>query len=246
LATTVGGALRDWCARRGAVLIEHRIAGVDGAEPAADAVLWDLGDVLLGGAWDTLSAPPGAVFLWPLLGGLTDGADLVASGLARLVSLGAETVVPLVPRLSPGAGRRLAERLGGGAFEAIFHGPEVEPRAFAAACRAHGIDFLPRRFLPRGTAPALRPLERRIAAELALLGDLSLELGASEVRAQDYFRAARWFESSHHDTRGLVRDGNLDVVPWLDEEMAAVVVDLAAGARRSRRLEEQARVYAGG
>ena len=258
--------LRAWCERSRIGLVEHRVAGREAIEtPAGEATLaWDLLHLVLARSWDELAPaarrPPrrrsarsdeakddGAserdLYLWPLLPGLTDDRERVEAGLTALAAHGARRVVPLVARLSPGARRRLAESRGGGSFEALFHGGDADTGAFAARCRSHGLDFLP--FRPRTPAEEVagRRLALEVAAELALIGDLSIEVGRSEARAQSLYAASRWFDACRFDVLALEREGNLGIVPGMDTEIAAVVADLAAGAERSGPLRKLAARY---
>ena len=239
-------ALRSWCASEDIAVVEHRVAGTGEAVlQERQTLAWDLLDVVLSGRWDRLgSLAPGALFLWPLVAGLSDGGAAVERGLDRLAPLQPSRVVPVVPELSPRARRALADASGEDVFGAVFHGVRADARSFAAACRSRRIDFLPRRLAPPigvESAPRLAPL---VAAELALIADLSIDVGESEARAQLYYGAARWFEATRHDVRGLLREGNLDVVPRMDSQIATVVAELASGAERSTLLETLTRRFA--
>ena len=52
----------------------------------------------------------------------------------------------------------------------------------------------------------------RVAAELGLIAELTVETGGSEARAQSFYRCARWLETTTHDLRSLLRDHNLSVI----------------------------------
>jgi hypothetical protein len=192
--------------------------------------------------WERLAAPvPGGLALWPLIPGVSDDPAAIAEGLDRLALLGWQAVTPLVPSLSPRARRRLGDRLEPAAFNRLFRSDSPDPRAFASACVARGLDPFARRTLAVGGP---RRLERRVAAELALIAELLPSVGGSEPVAQLFYRAARWFETTERDVPALWRDGNLAVVPWIDPEIEAVVGELAAGAERSTLLARLGREWA--
>jgi len=86
---------------------------------------------------------------------------------------------------------------------------------------------------------------RLAATELAQTAELWLRLGRSEAAGEDLLRAARWVERSARDLRALVREGNLEVLPWLDSRSRGVVEDLVA-ERTPRLRTELAVEYLGG
>ena len=206
--------------------------------------LYDLLELSLSGDWDALKdLPPQCQILWPLLSGLSDDEEQVEQGLAALAALRPRAVIAVVPELSPATRRLLSERLGDLAFGSVFHGQRSDPRRFAAACRQAGLEFLPGR---EGRTAGRRPgdsLEQRAASELGLIADLWGDVYESESRAQEFYRAARWFEETSYDLRSLLRDGNLGVVPWMDPEIESVARELAEGAKRSELLQQTALAY---
>lgn len=224
--------VRAWCEASGVPLLVHTELG---SAPDAGTPLVDCLRVVIEEDWEALAGTPeGAVVLWPLLPGLGDGHEALAAGLELLRGRTVRAVVGFVPELARRARRRLAQSYGEIVFDALFHPRPVDPRRFAAACRKRDLEFLPRRLL--GTAP--RRTERRIAAELALVADLLLELDASPARAQRFYRAARWVEATPHHLATLAREGNLGVVPFLDHQIAALIEDLVGGRQRSRLLAD--------
>lgn len=232
------------CDELGAGTLLQVVVGGESADPGAAAQVLDLTDLLVGGGWDRLeTASRGQQFLWPLVPGLTDLPALVDEGLERLARRDPRAVVPVAPSLAPSTRRRLSQRCGEESFAALFHAAPASPRDFARACAARGIDFLPQRPLPAGSAPG--GLEARLAAELGLVADLLSEVGESAARAQAFYRGARWLESTGYDVRGLLREGNLGVIPWMDAEIERIVEDLTGGRPRSRLLAELAERYAG-
>lgn len=207
--------------------------------PAAEGltVVYDLLEPLLALRAAGLGLlPAGAAAVWPLLPGLTDGAELVDEGCRRLAAVGVTVVQGVAPDLPPDQRRRLLEHLetrGQGeraerAFEALFHGPGADLRAFARTAHRHGLaPFLPRP-LPR--PPLTGAGEREAAGLLALAGELHLRLD-HEPRAQACFRAARFLDRTHYDLRALAHEGNLPVLHWLDEDGRKVVGEWAAEGR---------------
>jgi hypothetical protein len=171
-------------------------------------VVWDLLAALLAGDLGRLAAlPAGSLAVWPLLPGLTDDPGLWRRGCERLAGAGATCVQALAPRLAPADRRRLLARADESAFEALFHGEPPAERPFARLAHALGLaPFLPRP-LPR---PPLTGSEaRRLAAALALIGELWLRLGRPVTQGQSYFAAAR--------------GANLGVLGWLDPASREVV-----------------------
>jgi hypothetical protein len=161
----------------------------------------------------------------------------VEEGCRRLAAAGFGTVHGIAPSLPPAQRRQLYERIAppdtemnegeGGdddLFQALFHGPGADPRAFARAAHRHGLSpFLPRP-LPR--PPLAGGPEREAAGLLALAGELSFRLG-QPGRGQAYLRAARWVDRTAYDLRPLAREGNLPVLHWLGAESRAIVEEWA-------------------
>jgi hypothetical protein len=196
------------------VLVEHGAGGLRGLETACRAAVW------------------------PLVAGLTDRSEAWCEGLEALAAAGVETVVPMRLDLDPPARRRLAERTEEGGFEALFHGPSPDERACARAVAAAGLrPWLERPAL--GGSPR-REFARRVAAELIVTAELWLRLARPEAAGQELLRAGRWAERDERDLRALAREGNLDVMPWLDARGRALVEDLAADRPSALRTELEA------
>lgn len=204
------------------------------APPAEGVVaVYDLLGPLLDGDLGALAGVArGAWAVWPLIPGLTDTPELREEGCRRLAEAGAAGAQPVVPELAPAERRRLYEAVAAGrdesVFDALFHGPAPDPRAFARTARRHGLGvFLPRP-LPR--APLTGAAEREASGLLALAGEICLRLG--EVgHGQAFLRAARWIDRTGYDLRALAREGNLPVLHWLEGESREVVEEWAAGGR---------------
>lgn len=231
-------------AAQGTPVLVQLLAG----EPAPDAdgvvPVYDLLEPLLAARTEELARlPAGAAAVWPLVPGLTDAPELREEGCRRLAQAGVAVVQGVAPSLAPAERRRLLEETGRGdddeAFEALFHGPGADLRSFARAAHGHGLRaFLPRP-LPR--PPLAGAAEREAAGLLALAGELHLRLG-EEGRSQSCFRAARFVDRTRFDLRALAREGNLPVLPWLDEEGRTIIEEWAE-AGRSERVERSLRSY---
>lgn len=176
--------------------------------------------------------------VWPLIAGLTDNPDDWQAGLAALAAAGLETVVPLTLDLDPVDCRRLANFTDEAGYQALFHGAKPDDREFARAAALHGLAAFPQR--PDVPGSERDRFSRRVAAELAHAAELWLRLGRAEAAGQELLRASRWTDRSKHDLRALAREGNLEVVPWLDAQSRGVVGDLAAGRRSSLSRELEA------
>ncbi len=182
--------------------------------------------------------------MWPLAAGLTDDPALWEAGCARLAAAGAATVQALALDLEPAERRRLVERCGEAAFEPLFHRPPPDARTerdFARTAHRHGLDpFLPRP-LPApasagaagagGTAGFRRAaaVNRRLAGELALAGELWLRLGRPAGPGQALYAAARQADRTPYDLAGLAREKNLAPLSWLDAAGRRMVEEGAAG-----------------
>jgi len=172
--------------------------------------------------------PPGAVVVWPLVAGLTDGEAFREEGLGRLAGAGAAVVQPVVPELSPAERRGLAEGRDDRVFDALFHGRSPDPSELARAVVRHGMAPFLERPLPRpplGGAPG-----REIGGLLLLAGDLCQRLGY-HGRGQAHFRAARWVDRTRYDMKVLAAEGNLEVIPWLDPASQQIVREWARSGR---------------
>ncbi|MEM7052730.1 MAG: hypothetical protein AAF604_23905 [Acidobacteriota bacterium] len=192
------------------------------AVPAAADVLWDPLPELLAGEdihWPEVSA---GLAVWPLVAGLSADPERWLPELGRLRRAGFETVQGLVLELDPGQRRVVAEALGEGAFDAVFHGAVGDERSFARAAAEHSLQP----FWPRPIAGSGRELgNRRIAAALAQVGDLWLRLDRQTIQGQAFFRAARWAEEATYDLTALIREGNLAVLTPLDEVSRRVAAE---------------------
>jgi hypothetical protein len=149
-----------------------------------------------------------------------------------------------VPRLTPAERRGLAAAAEPEAFDRLFHGPQPDERAFAAAAARRGLAALLPRPLPR--PPLAGAGNRRLAGHLALAGELWLRLARPPQQGHSFFRAARWADDTGYDVGALARDGNLGVVAALDAASRALVEEAVATQREPALLVELRTEYTGG
>ena len=163
-----------------------------------------------------------ATLVWPLVTGWTDQPGVLEPALARCAAAGARRVVPRALELNASDRRLLAERLQSAwpeAFDAIFHGDESPPDALAFRRAAEAAGLEPR--LPRPLPAPPLPPRLRLARELA--GHL-IERGDAVVTGGDaYYRAARFLDRDEVDIDAAGREGNLGVLPWLEEPVKQAV-----------------------
>ena len=202
--------------------------------------VYDLLPVLLGSDLRPLGGlPADSVAAWPLLPGIGDDAAAWEEGLGRLAEAGVAAVQGVVLHLEPVERRRLAESLGGPAFEALFHGAAPSERAFAGAVSRAGLSPFCLDAVHRCSGG--RPGNRYVASTLSLVADLTIRLGGTEAAGQSLFRAARLISVSEFDVLALARDGNLHIVDWLDSTARSIVDEIAASGRSGLAEDLQAR-----
>jgi hypothetical protein len=207
--------------------------GLAGLAAAGAAVVADLLALLLERNLEALeSLPAGRLAVWPLLPGLTDDPALWEAGCERLRRAGAGGVQALAPALTPADRRRLSEAWGDDreeTFDALFHRDceGTAERAFAQT--AHRFGFAP--FLPRPLpGPPIHGGEnRRLAGVVALAAELWLRLGRPVEPGQALYRGARWIDKTFYDLGGLAREGNLSVLPTLDDGSRRLVAESVRG-----------------
>jgi len=230
---------RTICSEGGVPTLAHVIVGLESAIESGssdDYLVADPLHALLGGDLERLGRIRDTeLAIWPLLPGVTDSEGLVAEGLERLSGAGVTCVVPVTAQIDPGSARAVTELYGEELFTALFHPGSVDLRPVLRAIARRGMDFVP----PRPGFRSGREFERRVAAELTAIAELMLLLEESPATAQEFFRAAAWFEATHHDVAAMVREGNLELVPALGAALRPVVEELAQGAERSRVLVER-------
>ena len=221
-----------------------QLAPGDEAPPPGVTAVYDLLPALLDGDLEALGAlPEGTAAVWPLVAALTDAPELCRQGCERLAAAGVAVVQPLPLELSPESSRRLAEGRSGEVFKALFHRPPPSSRAFARVAAALGLAvFLPRP-LPR--PPLGGAANREIAGKLLLAAELWLALDRPVGPGLALSRAGRWADTAAYDLPSLAREGNLVVVPELDEASREMIVEIAATGRSGLLAELLARYLSG-
>ncbi len=183
-----------------------------------------------------------AVTLWPLIAGISDQPDVIESGCARLLEAGARVVQPIAAEVAPPLRQQLAAGRPTEVFDALFRGVPPSEQDFARRAWAMGLDvWMPR---PETGASNRARINRRVAGVLAAIADLWLRLDRPEAAGQALWRAARGAESCTYDLEALEREGNLEVLDWLDARSAEVVRAELAGVA-SPLLGELRAAYVG-
>lgn len=165
----------------------------------------------------------GRTVVWPVVSDWTDQPGLLEPAMARLAAAGTRRVVPRVMQFDARERRQLAERLHSSwpeAFDALFHGDDSSPdrAAFRRAAEAAGLEVRLPRPLPSPPLPLRLRRSRELAGHLIELGDVAATHGDA------YYRAARFLDRNEVDIDAAAREGNLGVLPWL-EDPARVVVE---------------------
>ncbi|MCY3968745.1 MAG: hypothetical protein OXG74_02335 [Acidobacteria bacterium] len=172
-----------------------------------------------------------ATLVWPLVSGWTDQPGVLEPAMARLAAAGARRAVPRTMHFDARERRLLAEHLQPTwpeAFDALFHAGESPPdeSAFRTAAGAAGLEHRLPRPLPAPPLPARLRLARELAGHLIELGDVAVTGGDA------YYRAARFLDRDEVDVEAAAREGNLGVLPWL-EDPARRAVEQWLTARRA-------------
>lgn len=221
-------ALAEDLARAGTPVL-FQIASPDEARPSEPGVAMavDLLPVFLGEEpWPEPEKGRGAI--WPLLPGISDDPETWKRGLPRLA--GFAWVQGMEVQLSGSDRRLLLERAGEAIFDALYHREETaageRERTFAAAAAKAAVPPFAPRPLPRARAGRPAAGNRRLAATLLLAGELWTRLGRSPAQGQAYFRAARFVDATAYDVAALAVEGNLGVVPALDEASRRLLLDV--------------------
>lgn len=199
------------------------VPGEETEVPVAQRI-YDLLRPLLAGETGALERlPAGAPAVWPLLAGVTDAPELWEAGCRRLAAAGPRVVQPVALALEPLDRRALAEGRDERVYDRLFHGERPSERVFSRHAAGHGLaPFLDR----PPTGAGRRRRNRRLAAELALAGELWLRLDRPPAAGQALLRAARGADGTRHDLAALAREDNLHVLPWLDRRGAELVRDV--------------------
>ncbi len=224
------------------VLVQLRPGENDKSLKGAYIVYDLLTPVLKGDLEGLRKLPAASAAVWPLIPGIGDHSDFWEEALVMMSMAGVKVVQPVLLELSALARRRLAENRGDEVFDALFHGRPPSEVSFARLAHEHGIEV----FWPRpasGTSPRQRN-NRRIAADLALVGELWGRLGRSVAVGQALLRAARGAENTPQDLGALVREENLGVMTWLDARGMEIVEEIVKSGRSSL-LDELMAAYLG-
>lgn len=169
----------------------------------------------------------GARLIWPLVAGWTDQPEVLEAAMVRLAAAGARRVLARRLDLDASDRRLLAERLKPAwpeAFDALFHGGESAPdtAAFRSAAEDAGLQHRLPRPLPAPPLPARLRLARELAGHLIELGDAAVTGGDA------YYRAARFLDRDEIDIEAAAREGNLGVLPWLEDPVRQAVEEWLA------------------
>ena len=172
-----------------------------------------------------------ATLVWPLVTGWTDQPGILESAMARLAAAGARRVVPRAMALDARDRRLLAGHLQTTwpeAFDALFHGDESPPDvpAFRGAAEAAGLEHRLPRPLPAPPLPARLRLARELAGHLIELGD------AATTGGDACYRAARFLDRDEVDIEAAAREGNLGILPWLEDPAKRAAERWLASRRR--------------
>ena len=164
----------------------------------------------------------GVTVVWPLVTDWTDQQALLGPAMARLAAAGALRVVPRMLQLNARDRRLLFERLQSAwpeAFDALFHGDDSRPNhsAFRCAAEAAGLEHRLPRPLPDLPLPSRLRRSRELAGHLIELGD------AAATHGDSYYRAARFLDRNEVDIDAAAREGNLGVLPWLEDPVKQAV-----------------------
>ncbi|MEE2776819.1 MAG: hypothetical protein VYE73_08660 [Acidobacteriota bacterium] len=242
------GSRREWIARMGQAGVQTlvQLDAVDEAPQAGPTkVVRDLLRPLLERDYEVLDrVPRGALALWPLIAGLTDGEELRGKGCAALARAGIEILAPVVLSVDPKQLRALVEtapKTFGKAFDRAFHSTAPDHRVLAREAATHGLRSCWRRPV---SSRARRALNDHLAEILIQAAELWLRLERPEGTGQELYRAARWAAETGVDIRALVSEGNEEIVPWLREPSLDLVREWAAEGR-SPTLETWFEEYVG-
>ncbi len=179
--------------------------------------------------------PAGSTVVWPLIPGVTDDPRLWRQGCDRMAAAGVARVQAQTLQLSPSQRRRLAAKAPEEAFHALFHRPSPAERHFDRIAHECGLEV----FLVRPVQENFPRVasNRRLAASLALAGELWLRLERPMHQGDDLFRAARWVDTAPQDVQALAREGNLAIIEAVRGKGRDLLEQLVEG-RREHLLEE--------
>ncbi len=188
---------------------------------------------------DVVLEGPCEFAVWPLIPGLTSDEDKARGWLESLRHAGFSRILPVALGLDARQRRSLAEFADESGYRELFHGELADERQAARQVARHGLRPFARP--PRYGGSRRQRFGFGAAAVLEQVGDLWLRNSRSEVIGQELLRAARFCRRDEHDLRALIREGNLDIVPWLAAEAREVLEELGKGEPPAlqRELEEE-------
>jgi hypothetical protein len=216
-----------WIAESGMHALVQVVPGEE-AVPRAAVTLVDLTNPLLGDEIDRLrDVSAGALVLWPLIAGISDCPAVVETGCSHLLDAGVGVVQPIAVDIAAPLRQQLTSGRSSDVFDALFRRGKPSEQAFARGAWAVGLNLWTVR--PETGVSSRVQTNRRVAGVLASVADLWLRLERPAAAGQALWRASRGAESSPYDLAALGREGNLEVLDWLDTRAADVVRAVLAG-----------------
>ena len=205
------------------------------APVGVETVVCDILESVLDRDLDRLRELPNrSAVVWPLIAGYSDSEDLWRSAIDLFVAAGVECVQGIVLDLDAADRRRIVDRAGDWGFDALFRGDRPSERDFSRMVAEAGLrPFLPR---PLPIRPRWLHDNRRLAEILYLCAEIWLRLDLPEATGQALFTTARRVDSEKHDLTSLCREGNLNIVEWLDP-MSREIIEGWSQDQRSTTLE---------
>jgi len=186
--------------------------------------------------------PRGSAVVWPLIAGYSDSVELWRSAIDLFVAAQVKCVQGIVLDLDAADRRRIVDKAGDRGFDALFHGPRPSEREFSRRVADAGLrPFLPR---PVPSRPRWLHSNRRLAEILYLCAEIWLRLDLPEASGQALFAAARRVDSERHDLTNLCREGNLNIVEWLDP-MSREIIEGWSRDQKSTTLDSLMERYLG-
>ncbi len=240
-----GEMIRNLAESGAAVLVQCSPQGPFPPATPGVSVVVDVLEDLLSESLDGLGPlPSGCAVAWPLLGGISDGPELLDRVFAHFAEEGVSCVQAVTPSFSARDRQQLVAERGGGDefFDSLFHRRPASERDLAAVAVRHGLGSF---FLRPSRAASRHERNLELAETLALAGEVWLRLGRSEVGGQALFRASRWAAETPVEVRAVALEGNLGVVDWVAGEVTELIVEWASTGG-SKQLEEWLGEYAEG
>ncbi len=182
------------------------------------------------------SALPGSWALWPLVSGVRNQPEDWTEWACHLAELGVEVLQPIALDPSPKIRRSLVDAWGEEYFEPIFHGEPPSERAFSAVVSGWGL----RPFASR-PLQTTRVGEGALVEALLLAGEYAHRLDEGATRVQGFLRAARWTEESKYEVTALVRDRQIQAIPWVEEESRTLMEEWVQGGESEILAELESR-----